>query len=305
MSRRTWARIRLFAGAVILLVLGWRLGSGPFLEGLRTVDGRALLVATLVAVGTTTCCAWRWSVVVRGMGVALPLRDAFAAYYRSQFLNSTLPGGVVGDVHRAVRHGRDSGDLPRGARAVVWDRVTGQVVQVVLAVLVLLVLPSPVRSSVPAVATTVVVVVLVLALGLRAVARGGATRLSRAFATVVSDLRTGVFSRRAWPVILLASTLAVVGHVITFLVAARTAGSTTSTLELLPLAVIVLVAMGIPANVAGWGPREGVAAWVFGAAGLGAGQGVATAVVYGVMVLVASLPGAVVLLMGVRRPAHA
>ena len=36
-------------------------------------------------------------------------------------------------------------------------------------------------------------------------------------------------------------------------------------------------------------------AWVFGAAGLGAGRGVATAVVYGVMVLVASLPGAAVL----------
>jgi glycosyltransferase 2 family protein len=51
-------------------------------------------------------------------------------------------------------------------------------------------------------------------------------------------------------------------------------------------------------SVAGWGPREGVAAWAFGAAGLGAGQGVATAVVYGVMVLVASLPGAAVLLVG-------
>ena len=73
--------------------------------------------------------------------------------------------------------------------------------------------------------------------------------------------------------ILLASALAVVGHVLTFLVAARTAGSTTSTLELVPLALLVLVAMGIPANVAGWGPREGVAAWVFGAAGLGAGAG--------------------------------
>ena len=47
-------------------------------------------------------------------------------------------------------------------------------------------------------------------------------------------------------------------------------------------------------SVAGWGPREGVAAWVLGAAGLGAQQGVATAVVYGVMVLVASLPGAAV-----------
>jgi hypothetical protein len=47
--------------------------------------------------------------------------------------------------------------------------------------------------------------------------------------------------------------------------------------------------------VGGWGPREGVTAWAFGAAGLGAQHGVATAVVYGVMVLVASLPGAAVL----------
>ena len=73
----------------------------------------------------------------------------------------------------------------------------------------------------------------------------------------------------------------------------------------MPLALLVLVAMGIPANVAGWGPREGVAAWAFAAAGLGAAQGLATAVVYGVMVFVASLPGAVVLLMGMRRPVHA
>jgi glycosyltransferase 2 family protein len=48
-------------------------------------------------------------------------------------------------------------------------------------------------------------------------------------------------------------------------------------------------------NVGGWGPREGVTAWAFAAAGLGASLGVATAVVYGVMVFVASLPGAVVL----------
>ena len=39
-------------------------------------------------------------------------------------------------------------------------------------------------------------------------------------------------------------------------------------------------------------------AWVFGAAGLGADRGVATAVVYGVMVFVASLPGAAFLVLG-------
>jgi glycosyltransferase 2 family protein len=38
-----------------------------------------------------------------------------------------------------------------------------------------------------------------------------------------------------------------------------------------------------------------VTAWAFAAAGLGASLGVATAVVYGVMVFVASAPGAAVL----------
>ena len=76
-----------------------------------------------------------------------------------------------------------------------------------------------------------------------------------------------------------------------------------SSLELLPLALLVLLAMGLPINVAGWGPREGAAAWVFGAAGLTAAQGVAVSVVYGVMTLVAVLPGAVVLLVEWLRSA--
>jgi hypothetical protein len=48
-------------------------------------------------------------------------------------------------------------------------------------------------------------------------------------------------------------------------------------------------------SIGGWGPREGVTAWAFAAAGLGAQRGVSAAVVYGVMVFVASLPGAAVL----------
>ena len=91
------------------------------------------------------------------------------------------------------------------------------------------------------------------------------------------------------------SAVAMLGHLATFLVAARTAGATASLARLVPLTLLALLAMGLPANLGGFGPREGVAAWAFGAAGLTATQGVATAVVYGALVLVASLPGAVVL----------
>jgi hypothetical protein len=55
--------------------------------------------------------------------------------------------------------------------------------------------------------------------------------------------------------------------------------------------VLALLAMTLPVNVGGWGPREGVLAWAFAAAGLGAAQGLTIAVVYGLLAFVASLPG--------------
>ena len=111
---RTWARVRSVGSAAMFAVLVWRLGTGPFLDGVRTVDGRALAAAAVLAVLTTVCCAWRWKIVARGLGVELRCRAAVAAYYRSLFLNVTLPGGIVGDVHRGISHGRDVSDVGRG-----------------------------------------------------------------------------------------------------------------------------------------------------------------------------------------------
>ena len=291
MSRTVWAWARLVGAAVTFTVLVWRLGAGPFLDGVRSVDGRALAAAAALAVLTTVCCAWRWKIVARGLGVDLSLSAAVAAYYRSLFLNVTLPGGVVGDIHRGVSHGRDVSDVGRGLRAVVWERSAGQVVQVVLTVVVLLALPSPVHSSMPLVAIAVVVAVFGAVLVARARPGGGRSRWARVWSAAAGDIRDGLLARGAWLGIALASALVVGGHVVTFLIAARTAGTTAPPSRMLPLALLVMLAMVLP-SVGGWGPREGMTAWVFGAAGLGAERGVATAVVYGVMVLVASLPGA-------------
>jgi uncharacterized membrane protein YbhN (UPF0104 family) len=273
-----WARP--LGGLAILAVVVWRLGTGPFLAGLQAVDAGALLAALAITAVTTVCAAWRWQVVARGLGLALSLPGAVAAYYRSQFLNSALPGGVLGDVHRGVRTGADSGDVGRGLRAVVWERVAGQVVQGALVLLVLVVLPSPVRAGVAWVVAGTGVVLLGIAFTARVVRR---------------DVRDGLLTRRAWPVVLGTSVIVAGGHTATFLVAAWTAGATASLATMLPLTMLVLLAMVVPFTVGGWGPREGVAAWAFGAAGVGAAQGVATATAYGVMGLVATLPGALVL----------
>jgi glycosyltransferase 2 family protein len=294
MSRTMWAWAHLAGAAVTLAVLVWRVGASPFLDGIRTVDARALAAATGLAVLTTVCCAWRWKLVARGLGIELPLPTAVAAYYRSLFLNVTLPGGVVGDVHRGVSNGRDVQDVGRGLRAVAWERSAGQVVQGLVTIVVLLALPSPVRSAMPFVAIALVVAVVAVVLAARVRPSEGRPGWARFRRAAAGDIRHGLLARRAWPGIALASFVAVAGHAVTFVIAARSAGATAPVSRMLPLALIAMLAMVLP-SIGGWGPREGVTAWAFAAAGLGADRGVATAVVYGVMVLVASLPGAVVL----------
>jgi glycosyltransferase 2 family protein len=302
-GRRTINRraVHVTIAAATLAVLVWRVGTAPFLDGLNAVDATALAAAFGLAVLTTVCCAWRWRTVAHGIGVDLPIGAAVAAYYRSIFLNVTLPGGVVGDVHRGISHGRETSDVARALRVVAWERSAGQVVQIVLTAAVLLVLPSPVQSAVPLVALAVLAAGAGIALAARVWPAAGRTRWARLRRAAARDLRDGLLSRRAWPTVVLASALVVAGHAVTFLIAADAAGADAPLSELLPLALLVMLGAALP-NVGGWGPREGVTAWAFAAAGLGASRGVATAVVYGVMVFVASLPGAAVLVAGwVRR----
>jgi uncharacterized membrane protein YbhN (UPF0104 family) len=300
MSRSVLARGRLLGCGLTFAVLIWRLGTGPFLDGVRTVDGRALAAAAAIAGLTTVCCAWRWKIVAGGLGVDLSLPAAVAAYYRSQFLNLTLPGGIVGDVHRAVSHGREVSDVGCAMRAVAWERFAGQVVQALLTIMLLLTLSSPVHGSMPLVAIVVVVALSGVVLLARARPDGARSAWARGWSAAAGDIRRGLLARRAWPRIGLASGLVLGGHTATFLIAARSAGTAAPLSRMVPIALLVLLA-GVLPSVGGWGPREGVTAWVFAAAGLGAGRGVTTAVVYGVMVLVASLPGAVVLVVGSWR----
>ena len=287
-------------GVAILVVLFWRLGTGVFLDGLRRIDGPTLCAALGIGGVTTVFSAWRWQLVARGLRIRLPLGPAVADYYRALFLNAALPGGVLGDVHRAVRHGQSAGDLGRGVRAVVLERTAGQVVLAAVGAVVLLTMPSPVLNE----ARDLTPVLLFAAAGALAVVT--AVRMNRApsrrdgknrtaLRTTLGEARAALLSRRNGPGVAVSSAIVLAGHLAMFVVAGRVAGTTASVAVLLPLAVLALLAMGLPLNVGGFGPREGVTAWAFGAAGLGADTGLAVAVVYGVLSLVAALPGALVL----------
>jgi glycosyltransferase 2 family protein len=295
-NKKFWTWLKLGAGAAIVGALMWKLGGGGFIDGFRVIDGREVVAALVIGLGTTVLCAWRWCLVARRLGLRLPLGKAVADYYRALFLNAVLPAGVLGDVQRAVSHGKQEGDVGAGVRAVVLERMAGQAVVMLAGMVVLL--TGPARD---------IGLVIVAVLGLVVLAYLAARRfvgVGSRFRRTIDDVRSGLLARDAWPGVAALSLAALTGHVTLFLIAMKAAGAPQSLGQLLPIVIVALLAMGLPLNVGGWGPREGVTALMFAAAGLGAAQGLTAAVAYGLLGLVASLPGMLMLVPWARFGAY-
>jgi glycosyltransferase 2 family protein len=304
--------LRLAAVVAVVAALVAKVGSHAVVAALGAISAPVLLVALGLGALTTLTSAARWCVVARGVGLALSLQRATGDVYRATFLNSVLPAGVLGDVHRALVH-RDAGD-GRGARAVVIERVAGQLVVVIACLAVLASSPTLLRGVLDGLVPTGVLLGVLAALvvgGVAVLMLARGPRVTHARVAVVgamraagADLRSGLLSARTGPAVVVYSLLGLGGHLALFVVAARLAGVTAPLPELLPLLVLGLLAMAIPLSVGGWGPREAVTTLAFAAAGLGAEQGLSMAVVYGVLGLASCLPGALVALLGARRAAR-
>lgn len=291
LSARAAARLRLAGGLAVVLATIWVVGVGSFLEGLAAVSPLTILLALALAAVATAAASWRWRTVARGFGVPLSWGEALAGYYRSQFLNTVLPGGVVGDVHRAYAHGRRHVRVALAARAVAAERVAGQVVQVLLTLAVLL--PTglaaplaPLTWGVVALAAALIVVVGAVALSAR-----GRSALTRE----LGMLRPLLSRPLALLGIIAASVVVVGAHVATFVVAGLAVGVPAQPRELAVVGLLVLAASAIPLSVGGWGPREAVSASAFALVGLGAGAGLAVSTAFGVLAMIGVAPGAVVL----------
>jgi uncharacterized membrane protein YbhN (UPF0104 family) len=299
--------VKLLAGAAVVVAVVVHLGTGAVLEGVRAVSPGAVVAALGLGLLTTAASAARWCVVARGLGLEIGFGSAVGDCYRAQFLNSVLPAGVLGDVHRAVDSGRRRGDVARGVRAVVLERMAGQVVVVVVSVVVLLVVPSPLRGLIGELGRTVSWAVAVAGAVAVAVLLGlaGIPRVGRVVAGLAVGIRDGLLGARTGPAVLGLSLVAMAGHLALLGVAASAVGVHAAAAVLAPLLVLSLLSMGLPLSVGGWGPREATTAAAFGIVGLGVGTGLATAVAFGVLALVSTLPGLGVLVLRRTVQRHA
>lgn len=297
--------LRLIGGpAIFAVVLVW-VDVPEVLSRLGDLHFGWAALAAVVGIAQMLGSAWRWRFTADRLDIRLPFGSAVREYWLAGFLNQVIPGGVVGDVSRAIRHARDEargrdGDAPgggpegRAVHAVILERLSGQVVVAVAAAVSAVTLLTPVPGDWAVAGGLAGLLVIVTGRASMGPDRGaipGRDRL-RDFS---DSLRSALLARRALPVQLLTSIAVVGSYVAMYLAAARAVGVETPFVTMLPLVTPVLLAMLIPVSVAGWGVREGAAAAIWAWAGLPAADGVAISVAYGLLVLVSTLPGALVL----------
>ena len=183
--------------------------------------------------------------------------------------------------------------------AVLIERASGQLALLAVVLATLVVSPelqgttARMFTSPDGGSNSPVTLALALLLALAGIAlwrgRGHVARFRRAVQEAL--LARDVFLRQ-----LVASLLIVASYVGVYLCCMRMIGIDTPLATAAPLVPWVLLAMAIPLSIAGWGVREGAAALVWQAAGLDPAQGVAISISYGVVILLSSLPGALMLL---------
>ncbi|MGN8025862.1 lysylphosphatidylglycerol synthase transmembrane domain-containing protein [Microbacterium sp. 22242] len=301
---RLRAGIRIGAAAAILVATALAVGAGPFLRGLAAVSPSSVLTALVLAAVASAAAAWRWQVVCAGYGLPLSRPAAFAAYYRSQFLNAVLPAGVLGDVHRAWTHGRAQTRAADAVRAVAVERLFGQIVQIVLTLGILLAwgFGSPLVPLAWAAAALAALVALAFAVAVLLPRARPLLRRAHLLLRREAGLLHPVLARPSRLLAMILASVAVVSaHVALFLVASVAVGVPLDGGRLTGVALVVLAASAIPVNLGGWGPREAAAGAAFAISGLGAAAGVAVSTTFGVLALVGVLPGALLLLTARRR----
>jgi uncharacterized membrane protein YbhN (UPF0104 family) len=284
-TRALW---RVLASVVVLVVVGVVVGEQALRAGTAVLTPVPVLLALLLGAVWRSLAATRWLVLARALGAPLTWGHAVAEYYRSELVNQVVPGGVVGDVDRARRHGLAVGLLP-AARAVFLERTVGQLTLVAATVVTVLVRPELLTVQTGVDRRTVVVVSVVLVL-----VAGVALALWQPWRG-----RTGPLPVLALAVAVLLSLGVLACFVTLFVLATRATGTDAAAAPLpvlVPAVLVVLLLSGIPLTVSGWGAREAGAALCFAAVGLAASDGVAAAVGYGLLSLVSALPGLVPLL---------
>jgi uncharacterized protein (TIRG00374 family) len=307
MKRTAAAGVKIAISAALLGYLLWTSDLSALEDQVRTADLVDMLLAVLCYLAMLAIAAWRWQVLLRGLGLGAPLRKLTASYLVATFFNNFLPSNIGGDIVRVRDGSKLTGSTTTASLAVVGiDRILGFGALYLLAAVAFVLAPPLVRGL--AGARVVLLGLFVLFSGLAYVffrpgTAGRLMALSRLdsvswvreqFESVQDAVH--VYRRRVGAIgqAGLASVAIQVLVVLYFVAIARALGIPLPTGTAFLMVPLCTLLQALPVSFNGWGLREGLFTLYFTQIGLPRASALAFSLVGAGLIVVLSLSGAVV-----------
>lgn len=303
MARSAW--IRTGVTLALLVIVGSQLDWPQIGDRLREGQPLDFVFAVALVVAALAAGAWRWHALLRRAGVPVGVNRLARIYAVSTFSSSFLPTTAGGDVTRALLVSRRAADLRRVAVSIVVDRAGGLIGMIAIAWLALALEPGHAPKEAGPVLILTTLVLVAAAVIVVALIRGGGwlrRRLPAQVLTMARDSRAVLRDYGRSPALmgmwlllsilyqaLIAYQLVVLGHAIDVELSFATAA--------VALAIVTLVTL-IPISIGGFGVREGSYIVLLGGVSIAASDATLISVLSVATLLVASLPGAFLIMRG-------
>lgn len=280
-----------------------------FEQHVVNVGPGTLILAVALAMAISLVHAARWMIVIKASENRIAFGTALKIVLIGHFFNQTLPSSVGGDAMRIWCAHRAGLSLGNAANTVILDRL------MTLAALLLTIaagLPwlfdligDPVARWA---LSTVTVAGIASFVALFTFSKYPVFllrwRLVRAFAKLASLARSVMFSARFnLPALGLSVLSYLVFGFIVFLLS-RDMNITVTLAQCVLLVPPVILVTVLPVSIAGWGVREGAMVVAFGFIHVPPSSAFAVSVLFGLVLMAASLPGSVLWWMSSHPPRH-
>ena len=290
---------KIVATAIIAVSVLGKIDIAGTIVLIRSADFAIILLGAAVSIGTLGLGALRWGLLLRAHDARVNLRAAATYTYIGQFINTLLPSTIGGDFARALYAIRRGGRAPSVVLTLALDRMLGVAGAVALTALIIffqplgIALPDSWRSFAAVVLVTLIGACPLAFLLQRmvtspAMIRRASSRWPR-LADALPLLRLRVSSLLAAFGVSLLVLLTIGGTLACADAALGTNGL--GPWRAVALAGPLLLATSLPISFAGWGVREAVLVTLFQYLELPAELGLATSVLYGLVLTSAGLPG--------------
>ncbi len=136
--------VRVLLSFGLLALLWWRAPEfefGDLVPEWSTATGLWLLGAVVLSLLSVVVSAWRWKQTAVAVHLHAGLWPLTRDYFAGQFVSNALPTTIGGDVLRIARLSKYTGQTERSAASVVIERMTGWIVLPAMTVLGFLVAP--------------------------------------------------------------------------------------------------------------------------------------------------------------------